>query len=248
MKELHPLNLTRLTILEFGQHIKSVNSGIALLNNTSDVTFVNYLTASNATIVEYDKAMLQIQKSDETAKIVVADALRDHALIAFQRQLSVFELSEIDAEVLAFTSLNTLLKTYNGIQRWNFEEESNGIDNLVNDLNNAKYLPSITLLNMTALVARIVANNTAFKIVFAGRTQEVAVKEVFDTKALRLAAKTIYTDMIAYVLSMAKAKNTEEFNKALDVINVVRKYYADLLAKRKPATTTKTAEAIPPMN
>jgi Family of unknown function (DUF6261) len=248
MKELHALSLSRLSILEFGQHIKSVNSGIALLNNTSDVIFVNYLAASNENLVDYDKAMLQIQKSDETAKIVAADALRDNALIAFQRLLTVFEVSENEAEVLAFTSLNTLLKTYNGIQRWNLEEETNGIDNLVNDLNNAKYLPSVTLLNMSNYVSRIVSKNEAFKIVFAGRTQEIAIKEVFDTKALRFAAKNTYVDMIEYVLSMAKAKNTEEFNKALDVINVVRKYYADLLAKRKPATATKVAEAIPPMN
>jgi hypothetical protein len=38
-----------------------------------------------------------------------------------------------------------------------------------------------------------------------------------------------------------------EFNQSLRVINTVRKYYADLLAKRKPATKTAPAEPIPPM-
>jgi hypothetical protein len=32
---------------------------------------------------------------------------------------------------------------------------------------------------------------------------------------------------------MAKAKNTEEFNQSLTAINAVRKYYADLIAKRQ---------------
>jgi hypothetical protein len=247
MKELHVLNLTRLTVLEFGQHIKSVNQGISLLGNTTDPVFVNYLATSNLNLVAYDKAMLQIQKSDETAKIIATDTLRDNAITALQRQLTVHELSEVETEQLAYASLNTLLKTYKGIQRWNFEEESNGIDNLVNDLNNAKYLPSVTVLKMNDFITKIENNNTAFKTIFAGRTQEFASKEVYDVKQLRATAKITYLDMVAYVLAMAKVKNNDEFNKALDVINTLRKYYADLLAKRKPATATTPAVPIPPM-
>ncbi len=247
MKELHVLSLTKLTILEFGQHLKSVNNGIALLNNTTDSVFLNYLNTSNANLVQYDKAMLQIQKSDETAKIAAADDARDVAITALQRQLSVFELSEIEAEVEAFKSLNTLLKSYKGIQNWNFEAETNGIENLLVDLNNTKFAPLVTQLNMNNFVTRIQAKNEIFKTLFAGRTQEAASKEVFDTKVLRAKAKTTYTDMIEYVLSMAKAIDSDEFNKALGVINTVRKYYADLLAKRKPATATTPTEPIPPM-
>jgi Family of unknown function (DUF6261) len=247
MKELHVLNLTRLTVLEFGQHIKSVNQGISLLGNTTDPVFINYLATSNLNLVAYDKAMLQIQKSDQTAKIIAADTLRDNAITALQRQLTVYELSEVETEQLAYASLNTLLKNYKGIQRWNFEEESNGIDNLVNDLNNAKYLPSVTVLKMNDFITKIENNNTAFKTIFAGRTQEFASKEVYDVKQLRATAKITYLDMVAYVLAMAKVKNNDEFNKALDVINTLRKYYADLLAKRKPATATTPAVPIPPM-
>jgi Family of unknown function (DUF6261) len=247
MKELHVLSLSKLTVLEFGQHIKSVNQGISLLGNTTDAVFVNYLATSNQDSVSYDKAMLQVQKSDETAKIIAADTLRDNAITALQRYLSVYELSEDETEQLAYASLNTLLKTYKGIQRWNFEEETNGVDNLITDLNNTKYLPSVTILNMNNFITRIEKNNRAFKTIFEGRTQESASKEVYDVKQLRATAKTTYIDMIDYVLAMAKATSKEEFNKALDVINTLRKYYADLLAKRKPATATTPAEAIPPM-
>jgi hypothetical protein len=50
-----------------------------------------------------------------------------------------------------------------------------------------------------------------------------------------------------YILSMAKTINNEEFNISLEVINTVRKYYADLLAKRKSASKSATIEVIPPM-
>ena len=247
MKELHSLSLTRLSNLEFGQHIKSVTKGISTLNIVNDDSFKTYQTTLATNIADYDKAMLQIQKSDETEKIVNADYVRDMAVSALTRYLSVFQLSENENEVLSFKSLNTLLNTYKGVQSWNFEEESNGIDNLVNDLNNAKYLPSVTLINMTAFVSRVSTRNADFKTLFAGRTQEVASKEVFDAKVLRKETGTTYQNMIEYVLSMSKAKNNEEFNKSLDIINTVRKYYADLLAKRKPATKDTLPEPIPPM-
>jgi Family of unknown function (DUF6261) len=248
MKELQTVALARLTNLEFGQHVKSICKGIGLLGNLGDVNLKNYLEQTNDHIIDYDKAMLQVQKSDETAKIVAADTIRDNAVSALTRYLKVFELSEIEAEVLAYQSLNTLLKTYKGIQAWNFEEESNGIYNLVTDLNNAKYLPSVTLLKMNDYVSRITRTNDAFKTVFAGRTQETALKEVFDVKKLRANLKNTYTDLCNYVLSMAKTINNEEFNKSLEVINAVRKYYADLLAKRKSASKSEALELIPPMS
>ncbi len=248
MKQLHNLNLTKLTILEFGQHLKSVTKNINQLGIITDSVLLEYLASSKQQLEAYDLAMLQIRKSDETAKIVAADDKRDRAISAFQRQLSVFELSENPDEVLAFESLNTVLKTYKGLQSWNFEEETNGIVNLLNDLNNSKYKPLIVALNMTAFVTRLTDANNSFITLFDIRTQESAGKVVYDTKALRATAKSTYSDMTDYVLAMAKAKNNDEFNKTLDVINAVRKYYADLLSKRKPATATTPAEEIPPLN
>ncbi|MBC7642427.1 MAG: hypothetical protein H7174_08855 [Flavobacterium sp.] len=248
MKELHSLNLTKLTILEFGQHIKSINQNINQLGTTTDSVLLHYLATSNQQLAEYDKAMLQIRKSDETAKIVTADSKRDLAITSLQRQLNVFELSDDDNELLAFASINTLLKTYKGIQKWNFEEETNGIENLIADLKNSKYEPQINLLNMAGFVTKVNDTNQNFKALFDGRFQETADKAIYDTKALRATAKKTYVDMAEYVLAMSKAKDTNEFNKSLDVINAVRKYYADLLAKRKPATATVPVVEISPMN
>lgn len=248
MKVLHLLSLSRLSILEFGQHIKTVVQNILKLGNITDTVLLQYLSTINQQLTDYDKAMLQIRKSDETKKIVASDLKRDHAIIAMQRQLSVYELSEEETEVEAYASLNTLFKTYHGIQKWNFEEETNGIDNLVSDLNNSKYKPLVVALNMTGFVTRLNNNNIAFKILFDGRIQEIADKVVYDTKSLRTTLKNTYEDMVDYALAMSKAKDNDEFNKTLDVINAVRKYYADLLAQRKPAKDSETEDEIPLMN
>jgi hypothetical protein len=249
MRELQPLGIVRLSVLEFGQHIKSISKNIGLLgaNFITDVPFKNYIAQLNSESENYDKAMLQVTKSDETAKITAADALRDNALTASQRFLAVFELCENEAEKLAYDSLYTLFNTYKGIQKWNFEEESNGIDNLVKDLQNDKYKPHVTLLGMSAYITRIENRNNDFKTLFAARTQESVGKEVYNVLGMRKGLKTINDDMNSYVLSMAKISNTPQYNDTLDVINAVRKYYHDLLAKRKPSATNTPPTPIPPM-
>jgi hypothetical protein len=250
MKKLEPVNLARLTGLEFGQHAKSIYQDISKLGNGSafikDLVYKNYLDKFNNDAVAFDKAMVQISKSSETEKIVNADYIRDRSFSALSRYLSVFEVSNLPDEVQALKTIKIVFNSYKGLQKWNLEEETNGIDTLVSQLNNSKYLPSVTLIKMNTYVTRLANDNEDLKKLFSSRTQEVARKEIFDARVLRKNLKTSYTDMADYVLTMAKAQDTDEFNQSLRVINTVRKYYADLLAKRKPASKTTPVEAIPP--
>lgn len=254
MKELQVVGLTRLTNVEFGQHIKSVYQGINKLNSGNgfikDAGIIKYLTNLENQSNDYDKALLQIFKSDETTKIVTADHTRDIALTALRRYLSVFELSDVEAEVLAYDSLKTIFSKYKNLKDWNFEEESNGIDNLIADLNEPKYKESVTIIGMTLYVTRLAKANDTFKEIFAKRTLETASKEVHDAKKTRAAMLEMYNNMADYILAMAKLNNTEEFNQSLNVLNTVRKYYADLLAKRKATSKDDSTPPppIPPMS
>jgi Family of unknown function (DUF6261) len=251
MKALESLSLSRLTLLEFGQHSKSIYRDVTELGNgkdfIKDVIYKNYLSGLNDASVGYDKAMVQISKSAETEKIVNADTVRDLSFAALSRYLSVFEVSNVPDEVQAYKNLIIIFKNYKGLKKWNLEEETNGIDTLVAELSNDKNAPSVTLINMSSYINRLANDNEAFKKIFSSRTHEVASKDIFDVRVLRKNLKTAYTDMAEYVLTMAKAQDTEEFNQSLKVINTVRKYYADLLAKRKPAKKGETLEPIPPM-
>ena len=250
MKELENLSITRLLNLEYGQHMKSVYSGINLLGGgtlVTDPTLTAYIAELASKSTAYDMAMVQILKSDETAKIVAADLVRDTAVSTAKRALYVFEKTTDENEHLAFVSLQTLFRAYGTIQAMNLEEESNAIDNLVTDLNGTKYNPHVTTLGLGGHVTKMKSTNKDFKVIFEGRTQETASKEVFDVKKMRNDIKDVYVDMANYVLAMAKAFNTDQFNKSLDVINAVRKYYNTLLAKRKPVKKGETPPPIPPM-
>ena len=144
-------------------------------------------------------------------------------------------------------SLKNLFNVYKNLKNWNYEEESNGIDNLLQEMETTKYAPSIALLLMEDYKDELKTANDFFKDLFAGRTQEFSVKENFDVKMMRKEYGELYNAMCIYVLSLANGANTEEYNKTLNVINVVRKYYADRLASRPPAKKGETPEPIPPM-
>jgi hypothetical protein len=243
MKTLHAIGLARLSVLEFGQFMKSTTQNLSLLGAgfITDTNMLGFITSLNSQNANYDLAMLQIAKSDETKKLIQTDKARDQAISAIIRQLSVFELSEADAEYEAFTSLNNLMNTYNGIQKWNYEEETNGIANLHIELTNAKYGGHISTLNMGDLVERLLVKNNEFKNIFDNRMQETASKIVYDVKALRNELQDTYKDLSDYVLVMAKSQNTAQFNESLNVLNAVRKYYYDLLARRTPNNQTPIA-------
>lgn len=249
MKPLQTLSLTRLSVLGFGQHIKSLLSNIDLWGQDfiTDPVLAHYLQTLRNEITAYDKAMLPFAKSDETAKIAAADKHRDDAVSALTRQLWVYELSDDEAELEAYDSLSTLFNTYHGIQKWNFEEETNGIDNLLVDLLNDKYKPHVELLLMLRYVNRLEAANTAFKNLFMGRTKETAGKPKYDVRGMRKAIQKIYEDMVGYVLTMAKVQTAEQYHKTLNVINTLRKYYHDLLAKRQSNNDDAPDAPIPPM-
>lgn len=240
MKKLESLNLARLSNLEYGQFIKSSCEGLRAMEGVTitDEIFTNYLDILETKSEGYNKTQIPIIKSDATAKIADADKKRDAVITATLRNLAVFELSENHNELEAFISLTNLFNNYKGIQSWNFEEETNGIDNLLDDLRTAKYNEHLGTLGMQAYIERIGNANNKFKSLFSDRTQEKAKKEIFDIKLMRQEINTVYSDMANYVCSLSKALNTEQYNRSLNLINTTRKYYSDLLARRNSNTIT----------
>lgn len=234
MKNLHEVSLSRMSNLELGQHVKSARTGIIGSSEISDAILLNYLSKTETSSAAYERAMVQVAKNDETVKIDAADARRDLAIRAFLRFVSVFKYSEDQDELDAHASINTLCKKYDDMSDWNLEKETNGIDNLVAELEEGKYAQHIAKIGAGAYVLRMKTTNLELKTLFDGRSQDRTDEEVFDIKKLKNTLRADYRETADYILAMAKATNSEQFTKALDALNVIRKYYADLLAQRRP--------------
>lgn len=231
-KELEQLDLSSLTNLEsdalvnrFLNDVDTVDK--ALMTDPGLNAYQALLKPQNA---EYKKALLQVQKNDETAKILQLDVVRDKAYRAFVKAVNLGLTSDIEAEVEAAKSLYTLLKTFGNVPKLNFEAESAAIKKLLTDLATDKYKAHVTTLALDKYILRIKNAEDAFSAKFGGRMQDTATKEVYDTKALRTTMINTYKLAVSYVLSMANspaAINLPLFDTVLALINTARKYYHD---------------------
>lgn len=245
--KLEPLKTANLTNMEVGQltvrHLSDLDS-IDPASKT-DAPFNAYTNDLGLQLGEYQKGLAQVQKNEETEKIVVADATRDKAASAIGAALKLHAMSDVPEEVEASRSLGILFGTYKNLTTLNYEAETLAIDKLVSKLTSPTYSDKISLLQMDRYITRLQNANEAFKTLFSGRMVTTAMTESYDMKTLRTALLNKYSDFANYVLAMAKATDNPLFANALTLLNTARKYYNDMLAKR---TAPKAEKAKPENN
>jgi hypothetical protein len=244
MYQLESLKVSVLTQMEAGALIKRHLDDLATLPSgaITDVPLTNYLTALSGKSALYEKALVQIRGNEETTKIEEADAVRDAAIGALNKAVELGSVSDVTGEAEAARVLGMVLKSYKGLAGLNYEAESNGIDNLVADFESAAYAQHVKTLNLDRYVVRLKESNATFKTLFGSRMVSTANKEYYDTKALRIDLFNTYKEFTLYLVAMANARQTDEFTRSLTLINTARKYYADMLAKRKGSSKADASE------
>ncbi len=242
--KLEPLKTANLTNMEVGQltfrHLSDLDTIDPALK--TDAPFNAYTNGLGLQLGEYQKGLAQVQKNEETEKIVLADAARDKSVSAISAALKLHAMSDVPEEVEASRSLSILFGTYKNLTTLNYEAETLAIDKLTGELNSPAYSEKINMLHMSKYVARLSEANGAFKTLFSDRMVGNAMTESYDMKILRTALLNKYSDFANYVLAMAKATDNPLFANALNLLNTARKYYNDMVAKR---TTPKADKAKP---
>ena len=233
--KLEVLRTSDLTNIEFGQLMNRHTNDLATIAPAmlTDAPFNYYVSQITAKSAIYLKALAQVQKNDETDKIAVSDAVRDKAIDAFSKALKLAAASDDPEEIAASKSLGTLFKTFKDLATLNYEAETLGIDKLVSELNGADYADKVDFLNIGKYVTRMDTANQNFKTLFTGRIVTEAMTESYDMKAIRKEMSKLYSDFTTYILAMAKVPEAPPlFSTALNLLNLGRKYYADMLATR----------------
>jgi hypothetical protein len=245
-KTLESLRISALTNMEAGQLMRRHLGDLGTIDPTllTNAPYNKYVQAISNQCNLFESALARVQKNEETEKTVQADANRDKAISAFGIALKFHAQSDIPEEVEASRSLSILFGTFKNLAKLNYEAETLGIDKLVSELNGPNYSGKITLLQMGKNVTRLADTNAAFKSIFGGRMVTTAMTETYDMKIIRADLQEKYTDFAEYVLAMAKAVDTPLFNKALDLLNTARKYYADQLARHTAPKAKKEKPAV----
>lgn len=232
---LEPLKSSFLTNMEFGSLMKQHLRDLATIDQTllTDQPYSAYLQKIRDRTVYYEKELAQSRKNDETEKISRADKVRNKAIVAFSLMLKVYLLSDDPAEVVAGKSLRILYKTFKNPAKLNYEAKTLAIDKLVSELENEKYAEKVAFLNIGRYVTRMKMTNQQFEALFSGRSVTKAFAETYNMRAMRSELLADYNEFTAYILEMSNVLKTPLFVTTLAMLNTARKYYADLLARRK---------------
>ena len=233
--KLHSFDATRLQLVESGQFIIRflVDFEGSGLNAALDVEFKALLDSLAVQSPLYDKSLIQIRAKAETKQLLQLDIKRYQKCVALRLALRVFEHSDIAAEKEAYGQLKVVFNTYKNLVRHNYEAESLAIDNWIVVLRNPEHLPSVQSLGLERHIDSLETVNDAFKTLFDTRSTNTINTPVYNAAALRLAIFVTYRELSDYIAVMAKRKKTPYYLEILSAINQGRKYYMDLVAKRR---------------
>lgn len=137
------------------------------------------------------------------------------------------------AEKGAYSQLSTLFGLYKDIKRANYEKETAMIAELLKKLETIPHAEAVKTLNIALFVENLSESQRQFEIAFSGRQAAGIGKSPVDRKVLRQQVEKPYQLLGSYLEVTEAIQSDAERKQLLDVVNNSRKYYADLLARRK---------------
>ncbi len=221
----YPIDLTHLRYIESGQFLHRFVSDFkgTGLDSKTDPNFDKLYQDILQQQPIYDSALGQIFAKAETQYIAESDLVRDRKIISIRRAVSAFEYIDDPAKKIAYRHLNILLNNYKGLEKDNYESETLGIDNLLNDLNRSVYAPFVALLGIGEHVTNLEIAATKFKTIFDTRSNKTVSTEVYNAKKLRKNIFDVYVQLVDYVISTGKINGVAFYVTTLTAINNGRK-------------------------
>lgn len=238
--ELYPLSLSQLHFVESGEFIVRFLTDFEKQGHdiTQDLEIKYFYDTLKAKSPQFNKSLLPIKAKAESQELAALDIARDRKISTLTRAYNVFEHTDSTAEQQAYWYLAPLFTTYSNVARMNFEAQSLAVDNMVEDLNSARYKTHADALLLGQHVARVFEANEAFKAKFNDRSARSIEEEDLNAKQLRNEIFEVYNEAADYVQVMAKRKKTAYYQDILRTLNDGREYYANILARRNGGNDT----------
>lgn len=246
--KLQNLSLSNLHHPEFVQLLYRTAEDFKSANlKLKDEEFTRLLTNVKNQIPPLQAALEQVKASEKSQMIKDLDKARDRALRALMTSITPYRYSTIAGEQQAYSALSLLFKQFKDITKRNLEKESSLITTLLGKLTSTEYSDDVTALGLSKFVTSLTTAQTQFETAFNARSKENISKVSYDIKVLRRQASESYRLLCDYTFALARAKQDTHFTQAVNILNNSRKYYADLIARRKqPKTATPSTETPEP--
>ncbi len=234
-KELNPVNIWGLTYVECSQFIDRQVAEIEAIDPTlsTDQVMIELLSILKNTGTAFHNAILQVQKSAYTEKLIEFDDLRDKSMKRYEHALKNFCYSNNNDELEAYKKLKILSSIFKNVQTLNYEAETKELAKLFEAWESAEYSSEITKLNLGGLIDEVKTAQNQFIAFFNTRSIELSSKNTIKIVPLRKTLLKQYTQFTEYVLALANALDKEPYNSALKLLNTTRSYYDELIKKRE---------------
>ena len=187
----------------------------------------NLLGQLKTNLPAYQASLGQVRVSEKSSTITEADQLRDEDFQALREAIKPYRNSRRENEKAAYKTLDLLFDQYKKATKVSYEEESALLNSLLEKLRKAEYQSAIETLGIGRFMNNLTESQAAFEKVFSDRSQENLAKQ------LRKDLAVPYQQLSDYVAILAQLKEDAIYQKTLSVLNNSRKYYADVLARRK---------------
>jgi len=223
-----------------------VNRGVTNVNGLESTAWkdeVSFMALWNDMLTLhalYEKSIVQVQTSVETAVLEDAKRTRYWAHLALRRAVSVYAVSEVEGERIGSKMLNDLLKV-NKLKNQNNKENQTTIYKLLtNKLFTPEYLPTVTQLNLRGNVDRLVASNAVFVVQESDNSMNKIQSKELNPVAVRKELNDNYEMVLNYVQSM-DAIGKVPFNELFMALDEARSYFARDIQYRKTLLASKKA-------
>ncbi|HEM3202016.1 TPA: hypothetical protein U0910_000007 [Streptococcus suis 8830] len=198
------------------------------------------LTDLRTNLPHFQQSLEQVRASEKSVSISEADEQRDADFQALRDSIKPYRVSKREAEKSAYASLKLLFDQYKDTAKANYEQETALLTSLLEKLRSS-YSDQISVLEIEKFVSNLEESHRDFETRFSSRSQESLTKVSYDVKALRKAVLTPYQDLTEYLAIMVRVKDEALYKDLLEVLNNSRKYYADILSRRKVTKEEVTA-------
>ena len=203
------------------------------LSTETDPDFKTLFDNLKAKIPVLDKASQQIRANEETKKLAQIDRVRDYDMQALRDSIRPYKNAKTEAKQKAYSALKIVSDKYKEVTKDTYEEETSELATLIATLRSEENKKHVGELSIKNFIDELETSNNQFNELFSHRSFQVLQKETFSIRTLRKEIGEIYQSLCNYVVTLANIKQDEFYKKVLDVINNSRKYYADVLSRRK---------------
>jgi len=179
-----------------------------------------------------DEALQRIVKSRWTPKVKAADEERDNYFRGLMSALKAELRSPDPAMREAAENVKIATDAYGNLAIKQYDEESSGIYNLLQDLT-GKYAADVAKVGLRTWVERLETANNNFRQLMKERGDETAEKTELAMKESREKTEKAYRSLIEQIEALAKVEGPDAYAEFVRRHNVEVDRFNDTVARQK---------------